>query len=465
MTVDGLDVNRAPGPEIARRVGLVFQDPASQLVMDRVEDDVAFGLENRAWSRDDMRRRVPEALADMGLAELARARVAILSGGQQQRAALAGVIAPRPGVLVLDEPTANLDPPAAAAFVARLAAIRERRSATVVLIEHRVDLVWDLADLLLVLGGDGRPIAFGSPDAVIGRSGRATVDAGVWLPRAIEHSLGVAPLRIRMPPPGLHRGDGAGGDGADGDGAGGGGSPGTGAGAALIEARHLEFAYEPGVPVLRDVSLDVQSGERIALVGPNGSGKSTLGKLLVGLLKPGRGRVELFAAGSAGPVRPDRVAAALLARIAGYVFQDPERQFLASRVLDEVMLGLGPEERGGLAGLMESLGLPLAEFGGRSPYALSGGEQRRLSLASCLVRTPRVLVLDEPTFGQDRHGYEALLAILRDRIDDGAAVIAATHDERLVADFGERVVSLENGRIVADRARASPVAYAAAGTP
>jgi energy-coupling factor transport system ATP-binding protein len=195
---------------------------------------------------------------------------------------------------------------------------------------------------------------------------------------------------------------------------------------------------------VRDASLAVRSGERIALVGPNGSGKSTLARLLVGLLRPDRGAIAL------GGADPGRLPAADLARRAGYVFQEPERQFLAQTVADEVGLGLTAEEAERVPALMARLDLPLEAFGTRSPYRLSGGEQRRLSLAAMLVRRPGVLVLDEPTFGQDRQGYDGLLQILGEHLDHGACLIAATHDERFVADVATRVIELDLGWIVRD---------------
>jgi energy-coupling factor transporter ATP-binding protein EcfA2 len=400
-------------------VGLVFQDPSTQLVMDRVEDDVAFGLENRDWSPPEMHERVPDVLAQMGLSDRARTRIATLSGGEEQRVALAGVVAPRPAVLVLDEPTANLDPTGARKFIRELAAVRAERSATIVLIEHRVDLVWDLADLLLVLGRDGRPIEFGPPAAVVERSARRIADAGVWLPRAIEDGLGERPPRMVSQAP----------------------KTATSQRVAAVTATHVDYAYGRGAPVVQDASLVVHPGDRVALVGPNGSGKSTLGRLLVGLLKPLRGTIALFG----DP--PHHLPAAVLARRAGYVFQDPEAQFLADTVAEEINVGLSDDERAHVPELMMHLRLPLEEFGTRSPYALSGGEQRRLSLACCLVRSPRFVVLDEPTFGQDRSGHGALLEILRARVDAGAAVMAATHDERFVAEFAEQIVTLDRGHI------------------
>jgi energy-coupling factor transporter ATP-binding protein EcfA2 len=402
-------------------VGLVFQDPATQLVMDRAGDDVAFGLESRAWPRAAMLARVPEALAEAGLEGLRDRRSMTLSGGQQQRLALAGVLAPRPDILVLDEPTANLDPPGAAAFMARLAAIRRDRSATIVLVEHRVDLAWPFADAVLALGRDGSPIDLGPPAEVLARSGRRLVAEGVWLPRDAELALGVepaGPFAART------------------------------IGPELVAADRVSFGYGPGRPAVDDASIRVAAGERVVLVGPNGSGKSTLGRLLVGLLRPDSGRVRL------GGDDPVRLRSAVLARRAGYVFQDPEAQFLATTVGDEVGLGLLPAEQARVAQVMDSLGLPLGPFGDRSPYALSGGEGRRLSLACILVRRPGLLVLDEPTFGQDRRGYGGLLTILRERVEEGTAIVAATHDLRLVEDLATRVIAMDDGRLDAPAAAA-----------
>lgn len=453
LRVAGLDPTTAPPAAMAARVGIVFQDPASQLVMDRVEDDVAFGLENLSWSPAAMRHRVPEALALVGLAGFERRRTTMLSGGEQQRLALAGVLAPRPGILVLDEPTANLDPPGARAFAERLAELRRRRAATIVLIEHRVELAWPLADWVLALGSDGRPLEFGRPEAVLARARDRLERAGIWLPPSgpMNPGIGFGPALARPPEPDDGRL-------AEAD-------SGQAAEPPVVEASEVAFSYDRRTHVLDGVSFAVRSAERTALVGPNGSGKSTLGRLLVGLLRPSRGRIRL-----AGPDRttqppadPARLAPAELARRAGYVFQDPEQQFLTSRVADEVVVGLRPAERPAAAELMERIGLPLGEFGERSPYTLSGGEQRRLSLACALVRRPALLVLDEPTFGQDRRGYEGLVAILTERVEAGCAVLAATHDERFVADFARRIVRLEAGRIVEDRTQAVRPAGAAVG--
>jgi energy-coupling factor transport system ATP-binding protein len=212
----------------------------------------------------------------------------------------------------------------------------------------------------------------------------------------------------------------------------------------VVVATGLTFAYQRNQPVVRDVSLAVGSGERVALVGPNGSGKSTLGRLLVGMLRPTHGSVRLLGR------EPSRIRPARLSRIAGYVFQDPDLGFVAETVMDEVMAGLPESDRPAAEQILERLGLPPERFAGRNPYRLSGGEARRLSLAAALVRRPALLVLDEPTYGQDRRGYEALLEILREHVDRGASIVTATHDERLVADFARRRLEMAEGWIIAD---------------
>lgn len=404
-------------PDPRTSVGIVFQDPSWQLVMERVEDDVAFGLENLGWPRSDMHERVPAALVEVGLDGFERRRTRRLSGGQQQRLALAGVLAPRPGVLVLDEPTANLDPRGASAFIEQLAAIRAAGRTTMVLIEHRVELAWPLADVVLALDATGGVIDVGPPADVLARSLAVMDAAGIWLPD--DGGTG-APSGQSSPAADVTPGD------------------------VIVAAADLRFGYDRRVPVVRDVTMAIAEGERVALVGPNGSGKSTLARLLVGLLRPTGGAVRLLGDD------PARLSAANLSRCAGFVFQEPERQFLQTTVRDEILLGLAHPEHDAAEALMARLRLPLETFGPRSPYRLSGGEQRRLSLACGLVRRPTLLVLDEPTFGQDRLGYEGLLEILGERLAEGAAMLAATHDVRFAREACSRILELDDGWIVPD---------------
>jgi energy-coupling factor transport system ATP-binding protein len=423
------DPEAAPEPPVTTAglgAGIVLQDPASQLVMERVGDDVAFGLENLAWSRPAMRERVPEALAGVGLRGFEDRRSTRLSGGEQQRVALAGVLAPGPGVLVLDEPTAHLDPLGAEAVFRILRSIREREAATMVLVEHRIALAWPLADLVLALDDDGRPIDLGAPADVLSRSGRKLERAGIWLPedtaegRAPAHGADVRATGARPPSRDFL-----------------GSEP-------IVDVRDLRFGFTPAAPVLRSVSLEVRSGDRVALVGRNGTGKTTLLRLALGLLPPSAGTVRLAGRD------PRRVPATQLARLAGFVAQEPELGFLGQSVREEIEIGLAPKQIAPAHELAERLRLPLAEFADRSPYRLSGGEQRRLSLVTGLARRPLLVALDEPTFGQDRRGHEALVDALGELVGEGSALLAATHDERFVRDATDRRIELADGWVLAD---------------
>jgi energy-coupling factor transport system ATP-binding protein len=400
--------------------GIVLQDPASQLVMERVGDDIAFGLENLAWTRGAMRERVPEALAGVGLRGFQDRRSTRLSGGEQQRVAVAGVLAPGPGVLVFDEPTAHLDPHGAEAVFGILRAIREREAATIVLVEHRAELAWAIADLVVALDAEGRPIDVGPPKAVLRRSSARLAGAGIWLPNdadpvAPRSNIAADALTERL--------------------------PGT---EPVLAANELRFAFVPGSPVLRSLELLLEPGERVAVVGRNGSGKTTLLRLALGLLKPTAGTIRLVGRD------PRKLSGVQLASLAGFVAQEPELGILGETVRDEVELGLAPNEVRYAHDLAERLRLPLGEFGDRSPYRLSGGEQRRLSLVTGLSRRPVLLALDEPTFGQDRRGHEGLVQALAELVEQGSAVLAATHDERFVREATDRRVELDDGWVLAD---------------
>jgi energy-coupling factor transport system ATP-binding protein len=420
LEVAGLSVPRTARVRLAEAAGVVFQEPAAQLVMETVEDDVAFGLENRAWPRPDMTARVGEVTAELGVGALVRRRTASLSGGEQQRVAIAGVLAPRPRVLVLDEPTSSLDPAASAAFYEALGRLRRRPDRpTVVLIEHRVDLALPHVDWLLALGADGRPLASGPAEATFRTSHDLLDRAGVWTPREAAARIARAVAAPAGRPPAT--------------------------GAVLVEARELGHRYDGGPPALEAVSLTIAPGERIALVGANGSGKSTLARLVAGLLRARAGTVRL-----AGD-DPARLPARDVPRRAGYVFQDPAVQFVADRVAAELHVGLhSASEHAAADRLLAELELDGPGLREASPHTLSGGEQRRLSVACALVRDPALLVLDEPTYGLDRRRYEALLGLIRERVGRGTALLAATHDLVFAAEASERAVGLRDGRVAWD---------------
>ncbi len=424
LAVPGADAPLLPAT-IEIGAGIVLQDPASQLVMERVGDDVAFGLENLAWPLGAMRRRVPEALTSVGLEGFAQRRSTRLSGGEQQRVAIAGVLALAPGLLVLDEPTANLDPEGALVVGRIIARLRDQRAATIVLVEHRASIAWPLADLVVALGADGRPIAVappaemlrlhGKPDGAAAAPGSVPGSAARGDEPASAAATGLRPVSV---PHGS---------------------------VPILELDEVRFAWDGGDAVLRDIDLVVSPGDRVALMGPNGSGKTTLLRLAMGLLRPTAGAVHL------GSRDPWRLAPGQISRLAGYVVQDPELGFLADTVREEVELGLDAREVAFAHDLSERLVLPLESFGTRSPYQLSGGEQRRLSLVTGLARRPLLLALDEPTYGQDRRGHEALVAALDELVEEGSALLAATHDERFAEDATDRRIELAGGWIVGER--------------
>jgi energy-coupling factor transporter ATP-binding protein EcfA2 len=420
-------------------VGMVFQDPESQFCMLRAEDEVAFGLENLSVPRVQMQPRVDRALAEVGLTGLGGTRIERLSGGQKQRLALAAVLVMEPRTMVFDEPTANLDPLSARDFFNRLRQLRGQRS--MVIVEHRVEHALELADRVLVLGPDGAPAAFGTPQEVLRARWRELAAGGVWLPEVAELALEKSPLTGTVPlsvdeaatqlagwqPPTGPR------------------SRRTGATVPAVQVRGLTFGYSEEPNVLRDVNCELPEGRLTAIVGPNGSGKTTLVAHLAGIHAPPAGAVMVFGRDGRTLARhPDP-------QTVGFVFQNPEHQFLTHRVFDEVAWGLRrlrlPEREIVPRVEAELASLGLAHLGVANPYSLSGGEKRRLSLATALVLTPRLLVLDEPTFGQDRATSAALATRLRSLVDGGTTVVIVTHDMRLVATEADHVVLLVGGRV------------------
>ncbi|MER7892352.1 ABC transporter ATP-binding protein [Micromonospora sp. NPDC094482] len=404
VEIDGLDPRKD-----RERVGIVFQDPESQLVMARCGDDVAFGLENRGVPAAEIWPRVDEALRRVGFPYHRDRPTAALSGGEQQRLALAGVLALHPGLLLLDEPTANLDP-AGAALVRDAVAGALDADTTLILVEHRVAEALPLVDRVVVLEPGGGVRADGTPEAVFGAHGDALAAEGVWVPGRT-----VPPRRATTAP-----------------------------GDLLLTADRLGLP-----PRLADTDLAVRAGEALAVLGPNGVGKSTLALLLGGLLRPGTGAVTASPelAGRDARTPPHRWRAPALANRIGSVFQDPEHQFVTSTVHDE--LALGPRRTGRPEAAIRSTvdelldRLRLTALAGANPYTLSGGEARRLSVATALATAPRLLVCDEPTFGQDRRTWLELVDLFAELRDAGHGLVTVTHDPEFVAALADRQLTLD----------------------
>jgi energy-coupling factor transport system ATP-binding protein len=405
VEVDGLDPHA-----VRERVGIVFQDPETQLVMARSGDDVAFGLENRGVPADQIWPRVDAALRRVGFPYPRDRSTAALSGGEQQRLALAGTLALRPGLLLLDEPTANLDPAGAALVRAALHRAVDHDT-TLVVVEHRVAEALPLVDRVVVLEPGGGIRADGSPGQVFAEHGDDLAARGVWVPDR--------PVATRRAPRAVP-------------------------GELLLRADDAALR-----PRLQPTGLDIHAGEAVAVLGPNGAGKSTLALLLGGLLAPTGGQVTATAALAAGQVHsaPHRWRAPALAARIGSVFQDPEHQFVTGRVADELALGPRrlrlpePEVRRRVDELLARL--RLERLADANPYTLSGGEARRLSVATALAAAPRLLVLDEPTFGQDRQTWIELVDLLAGLRDAGHGVVTVTHDTDVVAALADRTVRLE----------------------
>jgi energy-coupling factor transport system ATP-binding protein len=391
--------------------GLVLQDPETQLVMARSGDDVAFGLENRCVPTAEIWPRVHRALADVGFPYSEDRPTAALSGGEKQRLAIAGILALRPRVLLLDEPTANLDPDGARGTREVLAQITERREVTMIIVEHRLAEVLPLVDRVVVIQAGGGVVADGVPDAVFAREGVRLKHLGVWVPGPPP----AAPPRRTAP------------------------------GEDAIVARDLTYLYpRSDVPALDGISAVVRRGSALAITGPNGSGKSTLAMLIAGLLRSQGGEIRAFGE------EPWRLSPQELVRRIGSVFQDPEHQLVAARVDDELRVGpravgLASEEiERRVRELLERL--DLEKLAAANPFTLSGGEKRRLSVGTALATSPGALVLDEPTFGQDRHTFAELLTLLAEYRDGGGAIAFASHDELFVEAFADERLRLERGR-------------------
>jgi len=477
-------VDEADPRAVRGRVGLVMQDPEAHTVMSRVGDDVAFGCENAGVPRDETWDRVRTALDVVGLDLPLDRSTAQLSGGQRQRLALAGVLAMRPGALVLDEPCANLDPDGVAQVHDAVRALLDETGATLLVVEHRIGTWLDLVDRLVLLEPGGGVVADGPPAQVLADHGEALTAAGVWVP-GVEPARGAARRRRRargrageMPgasggPTAAFRplGDGEPGAGAremtsrgragEMPGASGGATAAfrpLGAGerdqgtAVLLDARGLGTARGKQ-PVGNGIDLELRAGQVLAVTGPNGVGKSTLGLTLAGLLPPAAGELhatDAFADGI-GTASHAWTSRELAARI-GTVFQDPEHQFVARSVREEIEAGpraLGaPDAAERATVLLDEFGL--AHLADANPFTLSGGEQRRLAIASVIAARPPVVVLDEPTSGQDRATWQAVVGRLGALADAGTAVVAVTHDRDLVRalDADEVVLGPDGARSV-----------------
>lgn len=408
VEVDGLDLAAHPIPEIAQHVGMVFQRPASQLFHLTAENEVAFGPRNLGLDEAEVARRVDWALRATGLTDLRSAAPSSLSGGQKQCLAIAAALAMRTSVLVLDEPTASLDVPNTERVMEVLARLRDEHGITIVLMEHRLAEAAHLASRV-VLMDEGRIVADGVPDEVF--ADRALRDRlGLRRPTEVPAVAWESLIETDSEAP-------------------------VGSG-ALLALDRVTAGFN-GHAVIHDVRLAIHPGEFIALVGDNGAGKSTLAMVAAGLIKPQSGRVRF--SGDARP-RPGLDVAIL--------FQDPAEQLFTDTVDDEVAFAPTNWDRFDLEEHRRILdGAGLAELRDRRPLAISVGQQQRTALASCLGLRPRLLILDEPTLGQDWGHLSRLMDHVAELNRAGTAILLISHDYKLVHHYAHRIVLLREGRI------------------
>jgi energy-coupling factor transport system ATP-binding protein len=446
--------------DFATEVGMVFQDPDAQIINTRVRDEVCFGLENLCRRADEILICQKEALDYVGLSGFGDHSIFELSGGQKQRVSVAAVLAARPRLLVLDEPTANLDPAGMAEVFAVLARLNREYGTTIAMVEHRVDELADKVSRVVMMDQgaivfDGLPRAAFSVRRVVHSEEADVVPTASWFPQVSELAMDLAaasgqellpdqvPLCVEEAvdlcaawsvPAGAVAVIAA---------------PVERLKKPLLSINSLSFGYDRNAPILKKVDLKLESNAIVALLGRNGSGKTTLARLLVGINAVPAGTIDL------GGKDLSKLGAREIAADIGYVFQNPDHQFVTDRVDEEIAYGLkvrnySTEEI--IRRVDDVLGIvDLKGYRHRSPFSLSLGERRRLSVATMLVLEPHLLVLDEPTIGQDYERAQQLMGLmarLRERYD--TTILMITHDVRLVAQWADRALVLQSGEIAFD---------------
>lgn len=452
--VDGRDTCEVTLTDISRVVGSISQDIDAQMVASVVEDELLFGLENFGVPHDQIPGRLAGALETVGIADLREREIATLSGGQKQKVAIAAMLALRPRVLVLDEPTAALDPISSSTVFETLRALNRDAGITVVVIEQKVALLCEHCDRIVVM--DRGRVAFDDTPRAVFSHGRELRALGVDSPRVARISNSLAEHGIVRPGTpclsvaeardlvaGLVRMRATAGE-KDAPAR----TPARPRPARpadpVVSFRDVSFAYPGSRATVERLSFDARPGEIVGVVGQNGAGKTTLTKLLNGLLKPASGTVLV-----AGLDTRDTPTSRLAAHVST-LFQNPDRQLCKDTVLDEVAFGLEltgvgtAEARERARSVAERFGLPLDA----APFSLSRGQRQMVALASVVVMEPEVVLLDEPTSGLDYRECMTVMETVREMAEKGCAVVMVCHDMEVVSDFAERVIVMADGRIL-----------------
>jgi len=441
VLVNGKNASETPTKEMSETVGMVFQDPENQLISNEVEREIAFGMENLCFSKELMRKRIEEALDAVNITRLRNRTTSELSGGQKQKVAIASALATHPDILLLDEPTSELDPRSAESVLNVIEKINDELGLTILLVEHRLERVIHHVDRMLMID-HGKLIYDGSPRKIKS----ANVEGWkVGLPPVTRLSLHFQerlsnglPLTVKEARTSLSDILSA---------------PKNktswqrvkSSGKVCLSMDKVYFSYDGEKDVLKNISFDVYEGDMIALMGKNASGKTTLVKLMNGLVKPRKGKVLLF-----GKKISDYELSDLIQKV-GIVFQDPNLHLFNDTVEEEIAFVLrNLEMKDDLIDKKVNAILKqfkIEQYRNSYPHDLSGGERQRVALASVLVSEPEMLILDEPTRGMDYFLKKELISYLKEK---AKTVIMVTHDIETAAEFAERVVLVSEGNIISD---------------
>jgi energy-coupling factor transport system ATP-binding protein len=424
VKVFGEEVKAWPLSKISQKIGTVLQDPERQILGTKVLNEVAFGLENLSVPREEILQRVDEALRFLKISDLRDRETFHLSGGEKQKVALAGVLAMRPSILLLDEPLASLDPASAQDTLDTVRYLADQ-GMTVLLVEHRVEDVLRIKPDRVMFMSEGEIRYLGNLSGLseVVKYREVKLPAEDILKLAVHNP---PPAEIKLLP------------GAQGERSG---------KEPLVKFENVGFGYESQTEVLHGIDLEIHRGDVIAVLGPNGAGKTTFVKHAIGLLKPKSGRVLV------GGRDTREASVAQIANTLGYVFQSPSHMLFAPTVHEELAFGptnLRHSKEQIEQEVKEALKIVnLAEKEQDPPLALSFGQQKRVSIAAILAMRSRILIMDEPTAGQDYQNYMNFMdSILQ--MPGFEAVLFITHDVDLAVIYANRVLMISDGRLVAD---------------
>ncbi|MGG3797921.1 ABC transporter ATP-binding protein [Metabacillus fastidiosus] len=444
ITVDSHSPSELNFREISERIGILFQDPETQFCMLTVEDEIIFGLENLRLSKSEIKVRMEQSLELVGISNYKKAQIKELSGGMKQKLGLACLLAMEPEVFILDEPTANLDPESTEEIFELFITLSKKLNKTLIFIEHKLDSLLPYLERVIVLGNDGSVLADGPPKTVFKDHYTAIAEQGIWVPEICKYAKEAEkegllwnefPLTIDEFTNGLkgktfdvqlnenykqHHSE------------------------TILRADHLSFSYNDK-QVLKDINFSISQGDFVAILGPNGAGKSTMSQLFIKLLKPKQGDIYL----KNEPI--SKLKTSELMQKLGYVFQNPEHQFICDTVEQELAYGLkmlGWEKEKWLPRVNELLEqFHLTNRRENNPFSLSQGQKRRLSVATMLTNDQQILILDEPTFGQDYVNTKGLMTLLKNLNDSGKTIIMITHDMELVLNYANKVILINKNEV------------------